>query len=660
MQILNRLHSARHSKFRGIFKGFCSVVLFFSFYNRVDMIKTPLLRQSSLVFNPNSTPQAVFNDSSGHITVIHRRIGEIRVNAPSLGDESGENYLGVGSSSQCSGLLKHSGYASQCEYLKAHLECSLDGFFDYLRFFYCDCQDFSVLGYVVMGVWIAMLFYLSVSTAADYFCGSLEQLSSLLMLPPTVAGVVLLPLGNGAPDVFSSIAAFVGTDAGDVGLNSVLGGAVFVTCIVVGTISLCVAKKRIQIDQRCFIRDMCFFLVTLLSLLLILIIGKVSVWGAIAFVLIYVVYVFFIAANEILRKRAWRLKLDVTTPLLPVEGSTFSQGREADVPIHSSVLDIETENDPMHPHNLLPQLKCASNGAVYSNKTMLSIGSDNERPPWGWNDERMERNGSFSCKLFCSKLVLLIEVPLTVPRRLTIPLVKDEKWSKVYAVSSATLAPILLAFLWNSQDNLGSASRIISYCIGCVVGCTLGTLAYWYTVPDHPPQKFLILWVLGGFVMSIVWFYMIANELVSLLVAFGLILGINTSILGVTVLAWGNSMGDLMSDVVLAINAEDGVQIALSGCYAGPMFNILIGLGFSLLYAAWSKRPGSYIIPQDISLFYTMGFLVLGLIWALVVLPLCDMRPSRTLGVGLIILYLIFLSIRVLSASGLISLASLS
>ncbi|XVF88908.1 hypothetical protein PTKIN_Ptkin19aG0088500 [Pterospermum kingtungense] len=628
------LWGKRSSKFRGAFHCVCALVLLFLFYNH------EYVHKNSILVNP----RVRFGDG---IKVVHRRVietNDINVKVDDL--------AAVNSTAKhpkfCSGLFEHKDYPTRCEYLIAHPDCNAGGFFNYIRFLYCSCENFSFMRFAVLAIWLVALFYLLGNTAADYFCCSLEKLSNLLKMSPTIAGVTLLPLGNGAPDVFASIAAFVGKDAGDVGINSVLGGAVFVTCVVVGVISLCIAKRRVQIDRNCFVRDIGFFLFSLIWLFLFLTVGEVTVATAFLFVLLYLIYVLAVALNEFATINIRMFKLDYVTPLLPVKGAAFCNGDEEGDSVYASFLESDSKSDVPCLENSLPHWMWASQVAVYSNEP-----PDSPKSIWGWNDEEtLKDQSSFSC----SKCLSLLELPLTLPRRLTIPIVEEERWSKGFAVASATLAPILLAFLWNIQDNAGPLSKEIVYFIGVMFGGILGVTAYLYTRHDQPPCRFLLPWVLGGFFMSIVWFYIIANELVALLVALGVIFKINPSILGLTVLAWGNSMGDLMSNVALAMNDGDGVQIAMSGCYAGPMFNTLAGLGISLVLGAWHKRPEPYIVPRDSSLFCTMGFLATGLIWSFIVLPRNDMRPSKTLGVGLILIYLTFLIVRVSTSMGVLSL----
>ena len=85
---------------------------------------------------------------------------------------------------------------------------------------------------------------------------------------------------------------------------------------------------------------------------------------------------------------------------------------------------------------------------------------------------------------------------------------------------------------------------------------------------QQPPEKgfYLVVLVLLGFVSSERWIAAVAQELVSLLNALGLMLNISPVILGLTILAWGNSLGDMVSDVSLA--RQGYPQMAIGGVYA--------------------------------------------------------------------------------------------
>ena len=63
--------------------------------------------------------------------------------------------------------------------------------------------------------------------------------------------------------------------------------------------------------------------------------------------------------------------------------------------------------------------------------------------------------------------------------------------------------------------------------------------------------------------------------------------GINPSFLGLTLLAMGNSIGDLVAD--LAVSRLGFGELAITGCFAGPLFNILLGMGISLTKSIATK-----------------------------------------------------------------------
>lgn len=169
------------------------------------------------------------------------------------------------------------------------------------------------------------------------------------------------------------------------------------------------------------------------------------------------------------------------------------------------------------------------------------------------------------------------------------------------------------------------------------------------TTPDHRPKYRSLLCFLG-FAVAIAWISTIANEVVGVLKAFGVIFGISDAILGLTIFAVGNSLGDLVADITVA---KLGFPVmALSACLGGPMLNILLGIGVSGLYItirhgakAHDKHPHRpikykpYEIEVSTTLLISGITLLVTLVGLLIVVPLNGWKMDRKIGWGLICLW---------------------
>lgn len=94
-----------------------------------------------------------------------------------------------------------------------------------------------------------------------------------------------------------------------VGLNSVLGGAVFVTSVVAGSVCLAVQpaspdERPVRLDFKCFLRDVGFFWFSLAALSVIIYSGKIHFLGAVGYLSIYILYGITVAVYELIKKRS--------------------------------------------------------------------------------------------------------------------------------------------------------------------------------------------------------------------------------------------------------------------------------------------------------------------------------------------------------------------
>lgn len=105
-------------------------------------------------------------------------------------------------------------------------------------------------------------------------------------------------------------------------------------------------------------------------------------------------------------------------------------------------------------------------------------------------------------------------------------------------------------------------------------------LFYCFTSKYEMPKCPIIMCIFS-LIMSLIWIWFTANILIALLMAIATLMNIPDSFLGMTILTYGNSVPDLMLNLSL-VKLGYG-EMALSGSIAGPLFNLLMGLGLPLL-----------------------------------------------------------------------------
>lgn len=112
-----------------------------------------------------------------------------------------------------------------------------------------------------------------------------------LRMSPEVAGLTILALGNGAPDLATSISSLALAKPTDIVLGGIFGASMFVTTVVVAAVSF--VGRHVKLDPPSVIRDISFFLVATFGVYFITWDGRIYLYEAICFLLFYFSYVAF-------------------------------------------------------------------------------------------------------------------------------------------------------------------------------------------------------------------------------------------------------------------------------------------------------------------------------------------------------------------------------
>lgn len=246
------------------------------------------------------------------------------------------------------------------------------------------------------------------------------------------------------------------------------------------------------------------------------------------------------------------------------------------------------------------------------------------------------------------RFLLIVEYPFMIAMDLTISTLDEELWDKKNAVLQPLIVPFFLTSLTGGFRYIFSVPYAVFHVIFCVPA---SLLIFFFAHRSYPPQHatFSYCWLSFGFLSCVMWTYLLSGELVTALLSTGAILHIPSYYLGLTVLAWGNSIGDLFSNISIAKKGMG--EMAIGGCYAGPLFNILTGMGISLSYICYHSYPLPSKFLLDTSACISIGFLILTVLGTAFYTAYQRFRLNAITGYALIMLYTLYTIIQTVIAA---------
>lgn len=226
------------------------------------------------------------------VTIITLLVAASYIQDSILGTSSSQSLLRSRSeANECSGVHQAQ---DVCAYVRANCEHEQPSLIPYLNLYYCTFGYARIAGFVLLVLWLGLLFSTIGIAASDFFTPNLQTIATVLNMPENLTGVTFLALGNGSPDLSSTIMSMRSNSAA-LAVGELIGAACFITAIVAGSIAMITEFK---VDKQSFVRDLVFFIVAVMFTLGFLLDGALRFSECIFMIGYYACYVLVVSGSH--------------------------------------------------------------------------------------------------------------------------------------------------------------------------------------------------------------------------------------------------------------------------------------------------------------------------------------------------------------------------
>ncbi|KFW11456.1 PREDICTED: sodium/potassium/calcium exchanger 1 [Eurypyga helias] len=530
-------------------------------------------------------------------------------------------------------------------------------------------------GWVVLHIFGMMYVFVALAIVCDeYFVPALGVITEKLQISEDVAGATFMAAGGSAPELFTSlIGVFISHS--NVGIGTIVGSAVFNILFVIGTCAL-FSREILHLTWWPLFRDISFYILDLLMLILFFLDSVIDWWESLLLLTAYATYVFTMKQNVYLEQ--W-VKQELNKKLSAVQAASAEHIRKKST---GAVAEDGTKK-PADGRRLQPAsaLQRGSSSASLHNSQMRSTIFQlmiHTLDPLA--DAKFKDRVDILSNIAKAKAETAAgqgskseaEEEKKAPSTVQVTPASDSEPSKGKQKADTAQDRQPSSESDTSEDSSSESEedsdddstdddendeplslewpetrkkQAIYLFLFPIV------FPLWSTMPDvrNPDsKKFFVITFFG----SIIWIAVFSYLMVWWAHQVGETIGISEEIMGLTILAAGTSIPDLITSVIVARKGLG--DMAVSSSVGSNIFDITVGLPVPwFLYSIFNGL--SPVAVSSNGLFCAIVLLFLMLLFVIISIATCKWKMNKLLGLTMFALYFVFLIISVMLEDKIIS-----
>uniref|UniRef100_A0ABI7YNU7 Sodium/calcium exchanger membrane region domain-containing protein n=1 Tax=Felis catus TaxID=9685 RepID=A0ABI7YNU7_FELCA len=483
-----------------------------------------------------------------------------------------------------------------------------------------------VIGMIYMFIALAIV-------CDEFFVPSLTVITEKLGISDDVAGATFMAAGGSAPELFTSlIGVFIAHS--NVGIGTIVGSAVFNILFVIGMCAL-FSREILNLTWWPLFRDVSFYIVDLIMLIIFFLDNVIMWWESLLLLTAYFGYVVFMKFNVQVERWVKQMLnrnkvVKVTAPEAQAKAKPRLQRGGSSASLHNSLMRNSIFQLMIHTLDPLAEGRFREKASILHKIAKKKCQVDeNERQNGAANHvEKIELPNSTST-----------EVEMTPTSDASEPVQNGNLSHTMEAAEAQTTEtgeeedqPLSLAWPTNPRKQ-------VTFLIVLPIVFPL-----WITLPDvrkPSSRKFFPITFFG----SITWIAVFSYLMVWWAHQVGETIGISEEIMGLTILAAGTSIPDLITSVIVARKGLG--DMAVSSSVGSNIFDITVGLPLPWLLYTIIHRFQPVAVSSN-GLFCAIVLLFIMLLFVILSIALCKWRMNKVLGFIMFGLYFVFLVVSVL------------